>query len=121
MMLALTVGVLVAGAIFLLLQNDRFRVILGFILLSHGVNLAIISSGGSDRRDEPLVSGPDVENTADALPQAFVLTAIVITFAITIYLVVLSVTGDDEDTTTDSHLRRDDDRDIDIEEGEVRQ
>ncbi|AZN30691.1 cation:proton antiporter [Flaviflexus salsibiostraticola] len=110
MMLALTVGVLIAGAAFLLLQQDRFRVILGFILLSHGVNLAIISSGGSDRRDEALVSGPDIATTADPLPQAFVLTAIVIAFAITIYLIVLAVTGDDDDTTTESHVGPDADR-----------
>lgn len=117
MMLALTVGVLIAGAVHLILHRDRFRVILGFILLSHGVNLAIISAGGTDRRDEPLVSDPDVSTTADALPQAFVLTAIVIAFAITIYLIVLAVTGDDDDTTTESHL---DDDSESIDESEVK-
>lgn len=111
MILALTIGVLVAGAVYLLLQRDRLRVIIGFILLSHAVNLMLFSAGGIDRRDEPLGTAPDPATTADPLPQAFVLTAIVIAFAITIYLLVLAVTGkdnddedtDDEDTEHDDH------------------
>ncbi|GAB3047902.1 sodium:proton antiporter [Sediminivirga luteola] len=93
MILALTIAVLVAGAVYLVLQKDFFRVVLGFVLLSHAVNLLLFSAGGIDRRGEPLGSGPDPAVTADALPQAFVLTAIVIAFAITIYLIVLAVTG----------------------------
>ncbi|EFQ81944.1 putative monovalent cation/H+ antiporter subunit C [Aeromicrobium marinum DSM 15272] len=97
MILALSVGVLVAGAVFMVLQRDFLRVILGFVLLSHAVNLLIFSSGGTDRRGEPLGTDLDPATTADALPQAFVLTAIVIAFAITIYLLVLAVTGEDDE------------------------
>lgn len=97
MILALTIGLLVAGAVYLLLQRDRFRVVLGFVLLSHAVNLLLLSAGGTDRRGEPLGSGPDPATTADPLPQAFVLTAIVIAFAITVYLLVLAVTGSREE------------------------
>lgn len=98
MILALSVGVLIAAAVYLVLQRDLLRVILGFVLLSHGVNLLIFSSGGSGRRGEPLGSELDVATTADPLPQAFVLTAIVIAFGITIYLLSLAVTG-----TSDEH------------------
>lgn len=98
MILALVIGALVTGAVYLLLQKDRLRVIIGFVLLSHAVNLLFFAAGGIDRRGEPLGSDPDPATTADALPQAFVLTAIVIAFAITIYLLVLAVTGSpDED------------------------
>lgn len=95
MILALTVGVLIAAAAYLMLQRDLLRVILGFMLLSHAVNLLLFAAGGTGRRGEPLGDDLDPATTADALPQAFVLTAIVIAFAITIYLLVLAVTGDD--------------------------
>lgn len=97
MLLALSIGVLVTGAVYLLLQRELLRVIIGFVLLSHAVNLLLFSAGGSDRRGEPLGEGLDPAVTADPLPQAFVLTAIVIAFAITIYLLVLAVTGRPED------------------------
>ncbi|MCG7418305.1 cation:proton antiporter subunit C [Microbacterium sp. ACRRU] len=93
MILALVIGALVTAAVYLLLQKDRLRVIIGFVLLSHAVNLLFFSAGGIGRRGEPLGSDPDPSITADPLPQAFVLTAIVIAFAITIYLLVLAVTG----------------------------
>ena len=99
MTLAISVGVLMAGFVFLVLQRGMVRVILGFILLSHAAHLTLMAAGGASRREEPLVSDPDPSLTADGLPQAFVLTAIVIAFAITIYLLVLAVIGgDDADT-----------------------
>lgn len=93
MMLALTIGVLVAGAVYLLLQREMVRIALGFLLLSHAVNLTLITAGGTDRRGEALGAVLDPRTTADPLPAAFVLTAIVIAFAITIYLLVLAVAG----------------------------
>lgn len=93
MILALTIGVLFGGSVYLMLQRDRLRVILGFVLLGHACNLLLFSAGGTIRRTEPLGSDPDPAVTADPLPQAFVLTAIVIAFAITVYLLVLAVTG----------------------------
>lgn len=101
MILAITVGVLVAGAVYLMLQRDRLHVIFGFVLLSHSVNLILIMAGGVDRRGEPLGSGLDPATTADPLPQAFVLTAIVIAFAITIYLLALAVTGRRDEDAAD--------------------
>ncbi|GAA1054002.1 multicomponent Na+:H+ antiporter subunit C [Dietzia sp. 2505] len=99
MTLAISVGVLMAGFVFLVLQRGMVRVILGFILLSHAAHLTLMAAGGASRREEPLVSDPDPSLTADGLPQAFVLTAIVIAFAITIYLLVLAVIGGDDDDT----------------------
>ncbi|GAA1713497.1 sodium:proton antiporter [Dietzia cercidiphylli] len=99
MTLAISVGVLMAGFVFLVLQRGMVRLILGFILLSHAAHLTLMAAGGASRREEPLVSDPDPSLTADGLPQAFVLTAIVIAFAITIYLLVLAVIGGDDDDT----------------------
>lgn len=97
MILALTIGVLTAGALYLLLDRTFLRVVLGFILLSHAVNLMLFAAGGIDRREEPLGSSLDPAVVADALPQAFVLTAIVIAFSITIYMLVLAITGRADD------------------------
>lgn len=101
MILALSIGVLVAGAVFLMLSRSFLRIVLGFVLISHAANLLLFSTGGIDRRGEPLGAGLDPSATADPLPQAFVLTAIVISFATTIYLLSLAITGgrdeDDED------------------------
>ncbi|MEX5260835.1 sodium:proton antiporter [Kocuria sp. CPCC 205263] len=99
MALALTVGVLIGGGVFMMLRRGMVRLIIGFALLSHGVNLLIMATGGIDRRGEPLGASADPATTADPLPQAFVLTAIVIAFAITMYMLVLAVTGDEDDDT----------------------
>jgi multicomponent Na+:H+ antiporter subunit C len=77
------------------------RIILGFVLLTHSVNLLIIAAGGVARRDAPFI-GTDTSQAADPLPQAFVLTAIVIAFAITVVLATLAVVGrGDDDTEAD--------------------
>jgi multicomponent Na+:H+ antiporter subunit C len=101
MTLALSAGVLVAGAVYLMLQRGMLRIVLGFVLLSHAVNLMIMAAGGSSRRGEPLGADPDPAITADPLPQAFVLTAIVIAFAITIFMLSLAVAGRGDDDTDD--------------------
>ncbi len=97
---AIAVGVLVAGGVYLVLQRGLARVVIGFILLGHAVNVLVLSAGGMDRRGLPLIGQGDPDQAADPLPQAFVLTAIVITFGITVYLLALvraSSTADDED------------------------
>ncbi|UFU02950.1 cation:proton antiporter subunit C [Ruania suaedae] len=104
MTIAITAGLLVAGAVYLFMQREMLRIVLGFILLSHAVNLVIIAAGGTSRRDAPFGAPEDVSTVADPLPQAFVLTAIVIAFAITILMLVLSVTGrEDGDSTEPTH------------------
>ncbi|GAA0990164.1 MULTISPECIES: sodium:proton antiporter [Nocardiopsidaceae] len=98
MTLAITIGVLIAGAVYLVLQRGMVRIVLGFVLLSHGVNLLLMSAGGVSRREAPLLAGGGGEALADPLPQAFVLTAIVIAFSITIYMLTLAATGKGDDT-----------------------
>ncbi len=99
--LVIAVGVLFACGVTLLLERTLTRVILGLALLSHGANLVLLASGGSSGL-APLVgafSGGD--EVADPLPQALILTAIVITFGVTAFLLALAyrswlLTEDDE-------------------------
>lgn len=99
MALALTVGVLVAGGVFMILRRGMLRIIIGFLMLSHGVNLLLVLSGGSSRRTPAIGTDFDLTTTSDPLPQAFVLTAIVIAFAVIIFMLVLAVIGDGDDDT----------------------
>lgn len=90
MTLAIAVALLTGVGTFLIVRGGAVRLILGFILLGHAANLVIIAAGGTFRRRAPLVDGgPLLDTMADPLPQAFVLTAIVITFGVTVYLLSL--------------------------------
>ncbi|GAA4472998.1 cation:proton antiporter subunit C [Enteractinococcus fodinae] len=102
MSLALTVAILAAGAVYLFTKREMLRVILGFVLLGHAGNLILFAAGGTERRNAPFPSTSDAAAMADPLPQAFVLTAIVIAFSITIFMLVLSVTGEKSDETATS-------------------
>jgi multicomponent Na+:H+ antiporter subunit C len=87
---AIAVGVLVAAGVFLILRHGLVRVTFGFILLGHAVNILLMAAGGLGRRGAPLNDEDVVAATADPLPQAFVLTAIVISFGTTVYLLGLA-------------------------------
>lgn len=91
MTLAVAVGALVAAGVFLLSRRGTLRLVLGFVLLGHAANLVILAAGGASRRD-PAFIGDDLDpaTAADPLPQAFVLTAIVITFGVTVFLLGLA-------------------------------
>lgn len=102
MSLALTVAILAAGAVYLFTKREMLRVILGFVLLGHAGNLILFAAGGTERRNAPFPSTSEASAMADPLPQAFVLTAIVIAFSITIFMLVLSVTGEKTDETASS-------------------
>lgn len=87
---AVVVGLLVAGGVWFLAQPGLLRAVFGFVLLGHGVNVLLMASGGLDRREAPFVGdGAEVGSMADPLPQAFVLTAVVISFGISVYLLAL--------------------------------
>ena len=91
--LALVIGVLGGAGIWLILRPRTFQVIMGFALLSYAVNLFIFSMG-SLSIDQPPIVEPGREASlaqySDPMPQALVLTAIVIGFATTaLFLVVL--------------------------------
>lgn len=91
MTLAVAVAVLVAAGVFLLSRRGTLRLVLGFILLGHAVNLVILAAGGTARRDPAFITDSlDATRAADPLPQAFVLTAIVITFGVTVFLLGLA-------------------------------
>jgi multicomponent K+:H+ antiporter subunit C len=91
--LALGIGVLTSSGVYLLLRPRTFQVIMGLTLISYAVNLFIFSMGRLKVDSEPvLVSGitATLVNTADPMPQALALTAIVIGFAMTaLFLVVM--------------------------------
>ncbi|EOM76526.1 NADH-ubiquinone oxidoreductase chain 4L [Rhodococcus rhodnii] len=101
MTLASIVAVLVVGGMYLVLQRGMVRITFGFVLLGHAGNLVLMASGVTADRDAPLLHLSDWASMADALPQAFTLTAIVIAFAITVYMLALAATNDgtsDDDT-----------------------
>jgi multicomponent Na+:H+ antiporter subunit C len=98
--LAAAAAALFGCGTFLLLQRQLTRVLVGLALLSHGANLLIVLSAGG-RGAPTFVGDGDGEALLDPLPQAFVLTAIVITFGVTSFLLALAyrswrLTGDDE-------------------------
>lgn len=102
LVLALAIGVLAASGVWLLLRPRTFQVIIGLTLLSYAVNLFIFVSGGVRAGADPILKHglTDIAHYADPLPQALVLTAIVISFATTaLFLVVLltsrGLTGSD--------------------------
>ncbi|MFE9871756.1 Na(+)/H(+) antiporter subunit C [Micromonospora sp. NPDC005686] len=99
LVLVLAVGVLVATGVMLLLERSLTRILLGIILLGNGVNLLILLGGRSGAA--PLVGSASQGEMSDALPQAMVLTAVVITFGLTAFLLAVAyrswyTSGDDE-------------------------
>jgi multicomponent K+:H+ antiporter subunit C len=99
--LALAIGVLAGCGVWLLLRPRTFQVIIGLTLFSYAVNLFIFCIGGLRTGADPVLrDGADLSQYTDPLPQALVLTAIVIGFATTaLFLVVLlasrGLTGND--------------------------
>ena len=91
--IALAIGVLTASGVWLLLRPRTFQVIIGLSLLSYAVNLFIFSMGRLSIDKEPVLEPgvpQDLLHYTDPLPQALMLTAIVISFAMTgLFLVML--------------------------------
>lgn len=90
LLVSIGVGLLAACGIYLLLRPRVFSVILGLTLLSYAVN-ALIFLGGRLSATAPPLALPGARGLADPLPQALVLTAIVIGFGMTAYLVALAL------------------------------
>jgi multicomponent K+:H+ antiporter subunit C len=89
-LVAVGVGLLTAGGVYLMLRARTYSVVLGLTLLSYAVNLFIFLSGRITIDAPPLVRA-NASAYADPLPQALVLTAIVIGFAMTCFLVALAL------------------------------
>jgi multicomponent Na+:H+ antiporter subunit C len=97
--LAFAAAALFAIGTYLILQRKLSRIIIGLGLLTHGANVLLITSGR--RGHAPILDGDGTESLSDPLPQALVLTAIVITFAVTMLLLAIAyrswlLTNDDE-------------------------
>ena len=84
--LAASVFMLLTAGVYLVLQKTLLRVVLGLGLVSHAVHLILLTSGRRGALAPVLTPGAGVEGISDPLPQAFVLTAIVIAMAMTVYL-----------------------------------
>ncbi len=90
LLVASAIAVLVAGGIYLTLRGRTFQVVLGLTLLSYGINLFLFAAGRLVVDRPPIWAGGTTGH-ADPLPQALVLTAIVITFGMTALTVILSL------------------------------
>ena len=90
LLVASAIGVLVAAGIYMILRARSFPVIVGLILLSYAVNLFLFAMGRLVVNRPPIVR-PDAAGYTDPLPQALVLTAIVISFGMTALAVVLAL------------------------------
>ncbi len=87
---ALLVGVLFSVPTYLLLQKNFIRILFGFVIFSNAGNLFILSMSGSPaQKKAPILTLGESAPYVDPLPQALVLTAIVIGSGLTVYLVML--------------------------------
>ena len=88
--IALLIGALFAIGTYLLMQRTLTRVVIGLGLMGHGANLLLLLAGGG-AGDAPFVGDEGAPaGVADPLPQALALTAIVITFGLTAFLLALA-------------------------------
>ena len=105
--LLLAIGGLTAAGVYLITARSMSRIILGFSMLGHATVLGLLAAGGPP--GTPPIG--DAPTTANPLPQALALTAIVISFGLTLFLLALAVrqqtlTGDDlvEDDVEDRRI-----------------
>ena len=90
-LLASAIGLLTASGIYLMLRQRSFPVILGLTFLSYAVNLFLFASGRLALNAAPIIGTAD--SYTDPLPQALVLTAIVISFGMTAVIMMLAIGG----------------------------
>ena len=93
--LALVIGTLFTTGTYLILRRSIVKLLLGLVLLAHGTNLLLFTLSGLRRGAPPLI-GPQEEPVlfADPLPQALILTAIVIGFSLNAFTLVLAYRAD---------------------------
>jgi len=88
LLMAIVIGILFMAAVYLILSRSLLRIIIGTGLLSHGAHLLILTMGGLGGSSPPVLAD-GVTDYADPLPQALILTAIVISFGVTAFMLVL--------------------------------
>ncbi|MER2192702.1 MAG: Na(+)/H(+) antiporter subunit C [Solibacillus sp.] len=108
--MAFVCGFLFMAAIYLILSRSLLRIIIGTGLLSHGAHLTILTMGGLSGEAPPVLAD-GVTNFADPLPQALILTAIVIAFGVTAFFLVLAYRAYQELKTDDTALMKGSDDD----------
>ena len=91
-LVASAIGLLTAAGIYLILRAHSFPVVVGFTILSYAVNLFLFAMGRLVT-DRPPILDPLAAGYTDPLPQALILTAIVISFGMTALIVVLALRG----------------------------
>jgi multicomponent Na+:H+ antiporter subunit C len=111
LVLAIVVGILYAAGIFLILRRSLVKLIIGLVLIGNGVNLLIFLMGGIAKGNPPIIpenSKTMMEIITDPVPQALVLTAIVISFGLQSFAIILIkraykvLKTDDLDTLTET-------------------
>ncbi|MBU0677805.1 MAG: NADH-quinone oxidoreductase subunit K [Verrucomicrobia bacterium] len=94
-LIVIVVGVLYMTGIYLLLNRSILKIVLGISIISQGVNLMIFASAGMARFNSPIIGANekvlDLANAVDPLPQALILTAIVISFGFLAYAIALLI------------------------------
>ncbi len=114
----LLIGVLFAAGVALLLERSLTRVVMGVVLLGNGANLLILTTGRAG--GAPIVGTTPQDQMSDPLPHAMILTALVITFGMTAFLLAMAyrswyLTGHDEvqDDVEDRRIMRQAEQDRD--------
>lgn len=104
LILAITIGVLFAVAAFLLLRRSVVKMIFGIVVLSQAVNLLILTASGLKTGAIPFVPQGETAlaaTAADPLPQALILTAIVISFGVLAFTLAMALRADQTMDTDD--------------------
>ena len=104
LLLAVVVGALYAAGFYMILRRSLVKVIIGLALLGHAANIFLFTVGGLTRGQTPILNGEEresLESFADPVPQALILTAIVIGFGLQAFALVLfkrvyETTGSDD-------------------------
>lgn len=90
LLIAAGLGILFASGTYLMLRRDAVRVVIGSLIVSQTSNIYLITMGGSEGGVPILKHGSKHTNVTDPVPQALVLTAIVIGFATTAFILSLT-------------------------------
>lgn len=89
LVIALAIGVLFSVGIYLVLSKSLLRILLGTTLITHSVHLLLLTMSGLKRGAAPLL-GEHADAYVDPLPQALILTSIVISFGVSAFFIVLA-------------------------------
>jgi multicomponent Na+:H+ antiporter subunit C len=105
--MSITIGVLFTIGVYLLLSKSLLRIILGTSFLTHGVHLLLLTMSKLKTGAPPLL-GEEAQSYTDPLPQALILTSIVISFGVTSFLLVLAYKSYQKLGTDDMEKLRED-------------